>query len=100
MNKRIGLNESTVLQPSIIREFREREGNETVAEQSPERQVTISRKKAQNPETFGIKINNLNPTLGVKKEEEDEEQKASDFKKQKKGGSTISQYKDSIPSNT
>ena len=62
-NKRIGLNESAVLQPSIIREFREREGEEIVAEQSPERQVTISRKKAsKNPEPFGIKINNLNPT--------------------------------------
>lgn len=61
----MGQNESDeqLYQPQILREreFREREGQEIPAEQSPEREIVVQRKSQKpNKESFGIKLNNFN----------------------------------------
>lgn len=53
------------MQPQILREkeVREREGQEVIAETSPDREIFVQRKKqGQSKEKFGIKVSNLNDT--------------------------------------
>ena len=68
----MGQNESAehLYQPQILRDARQREGDgahEEPSEISPERDIVVQRKKQTNTqqpnkESFGIKLNNLNPS--------------------------------------
>lgn len=68
-HKRMGQNESDeqLWQPQILRdrEFREREGQELIAEQSPERDIIVQRKAPKAPKEYPFKIQNVNEAVNT-----------------------------------